>query len=136
MASPGRPSLFSKRLRQARERAGLTQQALGVRAGLDVSVAGPRINQYENGVHQPRQETMLDLAKALGVPAAYLTTSDDILARLLLAWPALTIEQRRKVADSIEKEAAKSARSAARTTRADIPAKKAAPATRRSPAKD
>ena len=136
MASPGRPSLFSKRLRQARERAGLTQQALGVRAGLDVSVAGPRINQYENGVHQPRQETMLDLAKALGVPAAYLTTSDDILARLLLAWPALSLEQRRKAADLIEKEAIKSARSAARATRSEVPTKKAAPPTRRKSPKD
>lgn len=94
-------------MRQARERAGLTRQALGVRSGLDVNVAGPRINQYENGVHQPRQETVLELAKALGVPAAYLTTSDETLARLLLAWPALTVEQRKAFADRIEAEAAK-----------------------------
>lgn len=130
MASSGRPSLFSQRLRQARERAGLTQQELGERAGLDVNVAGPRINQYENGVHQPRQQTVLDLARALGVPAAFLTTSDEVLSRLLLAWPALTAEQRRKYADRIEAEAAKSTRPAGKAVRNDLAAKKT-PRTRR-----
>lgn len=127
----GRPSLFSQRLRQARERAGITQQELGVRAGLDVNVAGPRINQYENGVHQPRQETVLELARALGIPAAYLTTSDDVLARLLLAWPALTAEQRRKFADRVEAEAAKSGRPAGTPVRERRAPKKAAGTSRR-----
>lgn len=133
MASPGRPSLFSQRLRQARERAGLTQQELGVRAGLDVNVAGPRINQYENGVHQPRQETVLDLAKALGIPAAYLTTNDEVLARLLLAWPALTVAQRQKFADRVEAEAAKGTRPASKAVRGDLAAKKSVRASARKP---
>lgn len=117
MARPGQPSLFSMRLRQARERAGITQQELGVRVGVDESVAGPRINQYENGVHQPRQEMVLELANALGVPAAFLSTKDELLARLLLAWPGLTAEQRRKYAERIEADAAKASRPVTRTSR-------------------
>ncbi|WP_133478261.1 helix-turn-helix domain-containing protein [Cognatilysobacter segetis] len=105
------------RLRQARERAGITQQELGVRVGVDESVAGPRINQYENGVHQPRQEMVLELANALGVPAAYLSTKDELLARLLLAWPNLTAEQRRKYAERAEADAVKVPRPSGRTTR-------------------
>ena len=88
-------------------------------------MAGPRINQYENGVHQPRQETVLQLARALGVPAAFLSTNDEVLARLLLAWPALTAEQRRRYADRIEAQAAKSTRPAGKAVRNDLAAKKA-----------
>lgn len=104
MAGLGQPSTFSRRLRQARERAGLTQFELGMCAGLDANVAGPRINQYENGVHEPRQQTAQKLAEALGIPPAFLYTKDDELARLLLAWPGLTKDQRRKLADLVEGE--------------------------------
>lgn len=60
----------------------------------DESLAGPRINQYENGVHQPRQEMLVGLARVLNVPAAYLLTSDELLARVLLAWPRLSEAER------------------------------------------
>lgn len=102
MAGPGQPSLFSRRLRQARERAALSQYELGLRAGLDANVAGPRINQYENGVHEPRQQTAQQIADALGIPPAFFYTSDDDLARLLLAWPGLSKDKRRKLADLVE----------------------------------
>ncbi|GHA76575.1 helix-turn-helix domain-containing protein [Cognatilysobacter bugurensis] len=102
MAGPGQPSLFARRLRQARERAALSQYELGLRAGLDASVAGPRINQYENGVHEPRQQTAQQIADALGIPPAFFYTGDDDLARLLLAWPGLSKEKRRKVADLVD----------------------------------
>ena len=107
VAGPGQPSTFSRRLRQARERAGLTQYELGLRAGLDENVAGPRINQYENGIHEPRQDMVKELAKALGIPAAYLYATDEDLARLLLSWPGLTPAKRKKYADSAEADAAK-----------------------------
>ncbi|WP_330948081.1 helix-turn-helix transcriptional regulator [Thermomonas sp. LB-4] len=102
MAGPGQPSLFSRRLRQARERAALSQYELGLRAGLDANVAGPRINQYENGVHEPRQQTAQQIADALGIPPAFFYTPDDDLARLLLAWPGLSKDKRRKLADLVE----------------------------------
>ena len=41
------------RLREAREAAGLSQRQLGIVAELDVSVASPHINQYEQGKHMP-----------------------------------------------------------------------------------
>jgi transcriptional regulator with XRE-family HTH domain len=131
VARPGQPSLFSLRLRQARERAGLSQYELGVRAGLDANVAGPRINQYENGVHEPRQETILALADALGIPAAYLVTKDEDLARLLIAWSSLTPEKRAKYAEQAEAEAARATRTTARTTHSEPPAPKTPAQSRR-----
>lgn len=132
MATSGQASLFSLRLRQARERAGITQLELGLRAGLDESVAGPRINQYENGVHQPRQEMLIELAVALGVPAAYLSTQDELLARLLLAWTSLSADQRRKYAELIEADAAaRVAKTAPKPVRSP-PSKQAVPSRRKS----
>jgi len=91
------PTLFAQRLRQARERAELTQLELGVRAGMDPSVASPRINQYERGAHAPKPETAEALADALGIPAAFLYTRDEQLAQLLLRWPELTAAKKKSL---------------------------------------
>ncbi len=92
-----RHPVFAKRLAQARIRAGLSQRQLGLQAGLDPAVASPRINQYERGVHEPHLDTAQRLAKALGIPAAFLYAEDEQLAKLLLAWSDLTAAQRRQL---------------------------------------
>ena len=66
--------VFALRLAQARERSGLSQTQLGVLAGLDPSVASPRINQYERGKHEPQLKTAKRLAEVLGIPPAFLYT--------------------------------------------------------------
>lgn len=73
----------SRRLRQAREAAGLSQKILGIQAGLDEFVASTRVNRYETGVHQPDLQTLKRLAKVLGLPVAYFYAEDDGLARLI-----------------------------------------------------
>ncbi|PKO53182.1 MAG: hypothetical protein CVU27_02230 [Betaproteobacteria bacterium HGW-Betaproteobacteria-20] len=45
--------VVAHRIRKAREAAGLSQEALGVLAGIDEATAKVRINQYENGRHIP-----------------------------------------------------------------------------------
>lgn len=102
MKSPEHPTSFAHRLRWARERAGLTQLELGVRAGLEPKVAAPRINQYENGVHEPKVETAQALADALGIPPAFLYTTDEELAELLLVWADLGSAERRKLLKNAE----------------------------------
>lgn len=97
MKSPEHPTSFARRLRWARERAELTQLELGVRAGLEPKVAAPRINQYENGVHEPKLETAQALADVLGIPPAFLYTTDEKLAELLLVWAELDPTARREL---------------------------------------
>lgn len=46
-------SIISKRLKEARMAAGLSQKQLGIAAGIDEFVASPRMNQYETGKHCP-----------------------------------------------------------------------------------
>lgn len=96
------PTVFALRLAQARERAGLSQTQLGILAGLDPSVASPRINQYERGKHEPQLKTAKKLADVLGIPPAFLYTGDDLLAELLLRWNELTLRQKKELLKAIE----------------------------------
>lgn len=94
--------VFALRLAQARERAGLSQRQLGVLAGMDPSVASPRINQYEKGKHEPQLDTAKRLAQVLGIPAAFLYTEDEQLAKLLLIWSDMSPTERKKLLKQVE----------------------------------
>lgn len=94
--------VFAHRLAQARERAGLSQTQLGVRAGLDPAVASPTINQYERGKHEPQLKRAKRLAEVLGIPAAFLYTDDDLLAELLLQWNGLSLRKKKDLLKQIE----------------------------------
>lgn len=95
-------AVFARRLAQARKRLGWSQAELGVRAGLEPDVASPRINQYERGKHEPQIKTAKLLAEALGVPAAFLYTDDELLAKLLLRWSELTVRQKKALLKQAE----------------------------------
>ncbi|TAM57527.1 MAG: XRE family transcriptional regulator [Rhodanobacter sp.] len=70
-------------MREAREAHGISQRALGIKAGLDEFVASTRVNRYETGVHQPDLQTLQRLAAILKLPVAYFYAEDDELARLI-----------------------------------------------------
>ncbi|MGM0413525.1 MAG: helix-turn-helix domain-containing protein [Pseudomonadota bacterium] len=74
------------RLRQARQRKGLSQRRLGLEAGLDEFSASPRINHYERGRHAPNYSTLNRLAGVLEVPVPFFFAEDDDLADWLLLW--------------------------------------------------
>ena len=101
-----KPSVFAARLLQARLRAGLNQTQLGVQAGMDPQVASPRINQYEKGKHEPKLETAKRLAKVLGIPAAFLYTEDEQLAKLRLLGSEMSATERKKLVKQLEGEQA------------------------------
>lgn len=93
--------VFARRLRFARVRLAISQRELGRRIGMDPNKGGPRINQYENGVHLPHPETAEAIAKALGVPVAYLFADSERLARLILAFAQMSApEQERLVREA------------------------------------
>ncbi len=84
------------RLKQARQRAGISQEKLGVAAGIDEMSASARMNQYERGVHIPGPQTLARIADALAIPAPYFYATDDEIAEAILLFGALTKEGRRK----------------------------------------
>lgn len=95
-------AVLPRRLKEARDRAELSQKQLGIAAGLDPFVASTRINRYERGVHQPDPVMVQRMADALGVPPAYLFASDERLARLILAFDALPAKTQERVIADIE----------------------------------
>lgn len=76
--------VFALRLKEARKRAEISQEKLGVLAGIDEFSASARMNQYERGKHVPDFLMAEKLAKVLGVPAAYFYARDDRLAEYIL----------------------------------------------------
>jgi len=78
-------SPLPKRLKEARQRKGISQKSLGILIGVDEFSASSRMNHYEVGRHSPDFPTIKLLAKELGVPTAYFYTEEDWLAESILA---------------------------------------------------
>ena len=96
-------STLAKRLKEARLRSGLSQERLGILAGIDEMSASARMNQYERGKHAPDWLTVQRLAAVLQVPVAYFYADDDDAAELLLAFYALPLEAREEAVNAIKK---------------------------------
>jgi len=88
-------TLFGRRLRAARSRAGIPQDQLGVSIGLDEGSSSARMSRYETGVHEPPFSIAQSLAKVLKVPVAYFYCDDDRLAEFLVLYQSLDASQRR-----------------------------------------
>ena len=90
-------SLFGRRLRAARNRAGVPQDKLGVIIGLDESSSSARMSRYETGVHEPPYATALQLALALKVPVAYFYCDDEQMAEFLIQYNSLDHQDKERL---------------------------------------
>jgi len=92
-----RISIVATRLLEMRERAGLSQTQLGVRAGMNELNCGIQICQYETGTHMPNLWLVIRLAAVLQAPVPYFYCQDPQLAELILKFGALRSEQRSRL---------------------------------------
>lgn len=83
-------------------RAGVSQKILGVRCGIDPSVASSRINHYCTGRHAPNFMLLERMAVVLKVPVAYFFTTDNDLARLLTSYQLLPARMRKELVRDAE----------------------------------
>lgn len=74
--------VLAHRLKQARLRAGLSQEKLGKLAGIDPMSASARMNQYERGKHSPDYQLMCRVAEILKMPVSWFYTASDEEARM------------------------------------------------------
>lgn len=81
--------VFSKRLREARLKLGISQAKLGIAAKIDEFSASARMNHYEKGKHYPDYKTAERLAKVLNVPTPYLFAREDDLAAWILQFQVI-----------------------------------------------
>ena len=94
-------SVLAKRLKAARLLAGISQERLGLEAGLDEMSASTRMNRYEVGKRLPDPELVERLGVVLNVPAAYFYAVEDEIAELLLGFHRLDEADRSRVLEII-----------------------------------
>jgi len=92
MSSP-----IAKRLREARLNAELSQEKLGVLAGIDEMSASARMNQYEREKHVPDTTMIERIAKVLNLPAAYFYAEHDTEAELLCRFHRLKAKDKKRI---------------------------------------
>jgi len=93
---------ISKRLKELRTAAKLSQKKLGILAGIDEFSASARMNQYEKGKHIPDFSTIQRFAKVLKVPACYFYAEDDDMAKMILHFGELSPSVRAKTIVKIQ----------------------------------
>lgn len=94
-------SIFSKRLKQARLQAKLSQEQLGLRVGLEPESASTRMNRYELAKRVPAFELVDRIATELDLPVAYFYAVSDVEATLLLTFYKLSAEKQKLVLEYI-----------------------------------
>lgn len=87
-------SVIGKRLKEARLEAGLSQEQLGVRAGIEEDSASARMNRYERGTRSPGFELLQRIGNVLDLPVTYFYSSDDGEAKLLIAFHRMSSESK------------------------------------------
>nr|WP_315256610.1 helix-turn-helix transcriptional regulator [uncultured Duganella sp.] len=95
-------SVFANRLKEARTRAGLSQERLGVMAGIDEMSSSARMNQYEKAKHEPDFSMVERIAKVLNVPESYFYAKDDEAAWLLVVFHRLQPKARTAVLNAAQ----------------------------------
>ncbi|MDO9419985.1 MAG: helix-turn-helix transcriptional regulator [Herminiimonas sp.] len=95
-------SVIAKRLKEARKAEGISQERLGVLAGIDEMSASARMNQYEREKHIPDVSVVERIAKALNLPVSYFYEQDDEIASLLVSIYGMNQTRRKKIAAFIE----------------------------------
>lgn len=90
-------STFCKRLKEARRAAGISQERLGIEAGIEPASASARMNQYETGKHSPNPRTVQQIAAALDLPASYFYSEEDDVARMLVLFYRLSVGERSRI---------------------------------------
>ena len=95
-------NVFAFRLRMARKAKKLSQERLGIMAGIDESSASARMNQYERGKHVPDFLMASKIAEILNLPTAYFYVENDLLAEIMQESHSLTDDQKLKVLEFIK----------------------------------
>jgi transcriptional regulator with XRE-family HTH domain len=99
---------FSKRLKEARQLAKLSQRELGLRIGLEPSSASSRMNHYEKGRHIPDFSIVKLISEELGIPPWYFFCDSDEEALRIIKLAGLNKSQIAKIDEILDGSDSKS----------------------------
>lgn len=102
--------MVPKRLKEAREAAGLSQEKLAQLVDLESVNSRSRISNYEAGRFAPPFEFVCRVADVLGYPEYYFYTVNDVTAQILLQLhkgelsphESIAIKEAQKMAEQID----------------------------------
>lgn len=95
-------SPLSKRLKEARLAAKLSQKTLGMAAGIDEFSASARMNHYEQARHAPDYSLLKRIASVLKVPVAYFYAESDELAQWIKLYNQIKRAKRVEILKKLE----------------------------------
>jgi transcriptional regulator with XRE-family HTH domain len=95
-------SVFAERMKEARKQAKLSQERLGILAGIDEMSSSARMNQYERGKHEPDFSMVERIAKVLNVPESYFYAKDDNSAALQIAFHRASSDQKNAILTALK----------------------------------
>lgn len=95
-------STLGKRLKDARLKKGLSQEQLGLRAGLEVESASARMNRYERGTRVPSVELVERIAEVLDVPLTYFYAAEEDEAKLVVLFHRMSSDNKNQVLNVAE----------------------------------
>ena len=89
-----------QRIKEARLKAGLSQEQLGIRIGLEPESASTRMNRYELGKRTPDFGLMTRIAAELNFPTTYFYAETEDEATLLVAFHRMAPASKRKILEA------------------------------------
>jgi transcriptional regulator with XRE-family HTH domain len=87
-------SVLGKRLKEGRLLAGLSQEQLGILAGLEEDSASARMNRYERGARVPGVDLLVRIGSVMDLPLTYFFADDDDEAMLVVAFHRMPAVER------------------------------------------
>lgn len=96
-----RMSIFAKRLKEARQDMGWSQERLGIEIGLEEASASTRMNRYELGKRAPNCDLVQRIAMVLDLPVSYFYAASDEEAWLLVMFHRMNALERQKVLETV-----------------------------------
>jgi transcriptional regulator with XRE-family HTH domain len=94
-------SIFAKRLKEARLKAGLSQEQLGVLIGIEEASASSRMNHYEKGRHEPDFSAIERMASVLKTSESFFFEKDDKIAQLIFKIHRMQTADRIRIIDLV-----------------------------------
>ena len=98
-------SVLGERLKEARLKSGMSQEQLGLQAGLEVESASARMNRYERGTRVPGVELMERIGSVLDLPLTYFYATTEDEAELLVLFHRMTQNDKEKLLKFAKKSA-------------------------------
>lgn len=97
-------NIFATRLKIARKAKKISQEYLGILAGIDENSASARMNQYERGKHLPDFLMMTKIAQTLDVPTAYFFADDELLSEAIILFSKLNCQQKEQIIELLKQQ--------------------------------